>query len=101
MKVKNRRDEDVIVVIPGRDPIEAEALGIIDVPDDIGRSLLDQPDNWSAYGVDTQTSVDTVLAQVAGDRAKARRALDDEQSADKPRKTLVDALTKIIDTEDS
>lgn len=69
--------------------------------DDLGKRLLDQPANWAAYGVDTQSSVDAVLAQVAGDKTKAAKALAEEESADKPRKTLVDALTKIIDSEDS
>lgn len=100
MKVMNKRAVPVTIAPPGAKPLIVEAGATVEVDDDLGQSLLAQPDRWTAYGVDTDSSVGAVLAQVGDDRTKARKALEDEQAADKPRKTLVDALTKIIEAEE-
>lgn len=101
MKVMNRRSVPVTLAPAGSKPIVVEAGATVEVDDDLGASLLEQPDRWTSYGVDTSTSKDVVLAQVGNDKDKARKALDEELAADKPRITLVDALTKIIENEEN
>lgn len=101
MKVRNLRNTAVVIAPPGSNPIEVGAGATVEVDDDLGKSLLDQSDRWAPAGkVDTSTSIDAVLAQVGDDRNRARTALEAEQASDKPRSTLVDALTKIIESEE-
>lgn len=100
MKVMNKRAVPVTIAPPGKQPIVVEPGATAEVDDELGQSLLEQPDRWTSYGVDTESSVSAVLAQVGNDKTKAQKALDDEQAGDKPRKTLVDALTKIIEAEE-
>jgi hypothetical protein len=45
MKVKNLRPYPVYIV--GHD-VDVEAGGTVDVPDDVGRSLVEQSDAWQA-----------------------------------------------------
>lgn len=86
----------------GSPPIEVEANGTAEVSDALGTSLLAQSDLWAPAGpTSVETSVPAVLAQVGNSKDRARTALAREQEQDKPRSSLVAALNKIIDTEES
>lgn len=49
MQVKNRRPMAVEIAAPNFDFFaDVEPSGVVEVPDDLGKSLLEQPDNWAA-----------------------------------------------------
>ena len=102
MKVRNKRATAVMVDPKnGHAPFLVEAGDTAEVSDKVGRSLLEQPDRWGPAGpTKVDASVDSVLAQVGGDKNRARTALEKERASDKPRSTLVDALSKIIESEE-
>jgi hypothetical protein len=54
MKVKNKRSFAVYIV--GHD-VDVEAGGTVDVPDDLGRSLVEQTDAWEAVSNKATTAV--------------------------------------------
>ncbi len=71
----------------------------IEVADDLGRSLLEQPARWAP--VDGDDTVAAVKKRVGDDPVHARDALAVEQAkGDNARSTLIDALTKIIESEE-
>ena len=101
MRVRNKSGRTRIISPAGGQPIEVPDGESVEVDDALGRSLLDQPDRWAPAGpTNVNTSVEGVLAQVGDSRDRARTALEAEQASDKPRKSLVDALTKIIDAQE-
>ena len=71
-----------------------DEAGVAQVPSDVASRLVDQ-DVWRAGGGKAPTIAE-VLAEVDGDPVKATEALSAEQSADKPRARLVEALTEIV-----
>ena len=103
MLIRNKRDRAVTIApADGTPPIEVEAHGTSELDDSLATSLLAQGDRWEPAGpTSVDTSIAGVLAQVGTSKDRARTALTAEQAGDKPRATLVAALTKIIDTEDS
>jgi len=48
MKVRNRRDRDVVIADPEFPRISVAGGGVVDVPERLARSLLEQPDRWEA-----------------------------------------------------
>lgn len=101
MRVRNKSGRSRIIAPAGRPSIEVPDGESVEVPDDIGRSLLEQTDRWAPAGpTDVDTSIPGVLAQVGDNRDRARTALEAEQASDKPRKGLIEALTKIIDAQE-
>ena len=68
--------------------------GVAQVPADVAGRLADQ-DVWRSGGGKAPTIAE-VLAEVAGDPAKATEALAAEQAAEQPRRKLVAALTEIV-----
>ena len=72
----------------------------IEVPDEVGASLVEQVDAWQAVDDAGQSTVADVLAEVDGDPVRARRALAVENDSGKPRKTLVSRLEEIIATDE-
>lgn len=46
MKVQHMRTEAYVIPLPGGGEIVADANAVVDVPDDLGARLLEQPDNW-------------------------------------------------------
>lgn len=49
MKVRNKRDVAVVIAPAGAQiGVEAAAGGVVEVDDDLGRSLLEQSDRWEA-----------------------------------------------------
>lgn len=96
MYVRNRQAE-------GREIVHADFSGfveggdVIDVPDNVGASLIEQSDVWEeAHGASGRPTVDEVLEQVGGDPDRARTALALENEADRPRKSLVSKLEEIV-----
>ena len=102
MRVRNKSGRSRIIAPVGHAPIEVPDGESIEVDADLGKSLLAQTDRWAPAGPTTvDTDVKGVLAQVGDDRGRARTALEKERGRDgKPRKSLVDALTKIIESEE-
>ena len=102
MRVKNLRNVPVSIAPPGSGrPVEVDAGESVEVVDDLGRALLAQPDRWAPAGkTDVNASVPSVLAQVGDNRDRARTALEAEQASDNPRKSLIDSLTKIIESKE-
>ena len=102
MRIRNKSGRSRIIAPAGGKPIEVPDGESIEVDDALGRSLIEQVDRWAAAGpTKVDTDVKSVLAQVGNDKDRARTALDKERSSEgKPRKSLVDALTKIIESEE-
>ena len=101
MRVRNKSGRSRLIAAAGRPTIEVEDGESVEVDDDLGRSLLQQTDRWAPAGpTNIDTSIPGVLAQVGDDKGRARTALEAEQATDKPRKSLVDALTRIIDAQE-
>lgn len=50
MKVKNARDWAVTVAPANAEPFEVEAGATVEVDDKLGKSLLQQEENWSPVG---------------------------------------------------
>lgn len=50
MKVRNARPWAVSVAPPNAEPFEVEAGAIVEVDDRLGKSLLQQEENWSPVG---------------------------------------------------
>lgn len=49
MKIRNKRDRGCLIAPAGAmSGFEVEPGGVVDVPDDLGRSLLEQSDRWEA-----------------------------------------------------
>lgn len=48
MKVRNKLPRPLTIEPPGRDPIPVDANGEAEVDDELGKSLLRQPDRWEA-----------------------------------------------------
>lgn len=46
MKVKNVSGIDRYITPPNGDPIDAPAGAVIEVPDELGESLIEQDENW-------------------------------------------------------
>lgn len=47
MKVRNATNGDRVIVVPDFPVVEVKAGAITeDLPDELAKSLLDQPDNW-------------------------------------------------------
>lgn len=40
--------DGVVISVPGVPELHASPGEVVEVPDDLGRSLLEQPDNWAA-----------------------------------------------------
>lgn len=79
--------------------IGAHKLGPADLPDEEARRLIHE---GYAVAVDPEAKpakVDKILADVGSDPAKAAEALAAEQASTKPRSTLIDALTAIVNTD--
>lgn len=102
MRVRNKSGRSRTIAPAGGKPIQVEDGESVEVDDDLARSLLEQTDRWSPAGpTNVDTSIPGVLAQVGNDRSRARTALEKERGREgKPRKSLVDALTKIIESEE-
>jgi len=99
--IRYKDDEDVTIAPVGREPIFVEAGASVEVDDDLGMSLLEQSDKWAPAGpTNVEMSIPGVLAQVGDSKDRARTALEKEQATDKPRATLIAALTKIIESEE-
>lgn len=96
MQVTNMRPYAVEIVATGQSVGPGET---VDVPDEVGESLAEQPDVWAAVGAGRPT-VKEVLAEVGADPAKAARALAVEKQSDDPRKSLVSRLEEIAATEE-
>lgn len=103
MLIRNKRDRAVTIApADGSPPVEVEANGTVELDDSLATSLLAQSDRWAPAGpTSVDTSIPGVLAQVGDSKDRARTALEQEQNSDKPRATLVAALTKIIDIEEN
>ena len=74
----------------------------IDVPADVAASLLTTTD-WKAAestDFDVSGSVDEVLSRVGDDPAAARAALAAETGAGTPRKTLIERLQSLADSDE-
>ena len=100
MRVRNITNRPRLIPADGT-PIEVDAGESAEVDDDLGRRLLDQSDRWAPAGpTNLDTSIKGVLAQVRNDKGRARTALEAEQASENPRATLIDALTKIIESEE-
>lgn len=98
MEIKNKLSRAAYIAATGE---RVAGYGIVSTDDDLGAALLEQVDRWAPAGdVEIGLSIEKVLAQVADDPDRARSALDAENATDKPRTSLVDALTKIIDTQE-
>lgn len=67
----------------------------VEVPDDLGAQLLDQ--GWLP-GSGKAPTVAGILEAVGSDPVAAADALASEQAAEKPRKSLIDGLQAVIDT---
>lgn len=103
MKVKNVSGERLGVVPANDGPhFIADMDEIVEVRDSVGARLLEQPRNWApAGGVPDEATVGEIKAWVGDSAGRARRALDDERSrGDKARSSLIDALTKITESEE-
>ena len=92
MQVKNKRPYAVEIVATG-DRVEGGET--VEVPDELGESLIEQVDAWEAVDGGRST-VTEVLADVGGDPDRARQALAIENESGKPRKSLVSRLEEII-----
>lgn len=92
MLIRNKRPYAVEIVDTGQC---VEAGETAEVPDELGKSLVQQVDVWEPADGGTK-NVDEVLADVGDDPVRARRALALEHEADKPRKSLVSRLEEII-----
>lgn len=79
----------------GQTAVKGEA---VEVPDNIGKSLIQQEDNWRAVGGEgaVDDTVKGILASVGDDAEKAAVALDAER-AGRNRKSLVEALEAITE----
>jgi hypothetical protein len=90
--VRNVSGEDKYVPLLGRQVADGEIVTV-------AAELLEFEWPASTWQVDTDggQTVAQVLAEVGDDPEKARRALDAEQSAPAPRKTLVSQLETIAD----
>ena len=101
MRVRNKSGRSRTISPAGGRPVHVDDGESVEVDDELGRSLLEQSDRWAPAGpTDINTSIPGVLAQVGDNKDRARTALDAEQASEKPRKSLVDALTKIIESEE-
>ena len=101
MLIRNKRDREVSVAPAGVTPFVVEPGGTAEVDDALATSLLAQSDRWGPAGpTSVDSSIPGVLAQVGDSKDRARTALAKERDSDKPRSTLVDALTKIIESEE-
>ena len=99
MLIRNKTERPRSIEAVGHEPILVEAGESAEVDETLGASLLDQPDVWGPAGpTNVDVSIPAVLAQVGDDKDRARTALEKEQATDKPRKSLVDSLTKIIES---
>jgi hypothetical protein len=100
VRVRNITNRPRLIPSDGT-PIEVDAGEAAEVDDALGRRLLEQEDRWAPAGkTDVDTSIKGVLAQVRNDKGRARTALEAERASENPRSTLVDALTKIIESEE-
>lgn len=97
MKVQNKRS--YALEIPNVGIVESG--DVIEVPDDLGASLVEQADVWEEVERGGRQSVPEVLAEVGDDPDKARTALAVEQESDKPRKSLISQLEEIVNAEES
>ena len=48
MEIRNRRSRVVVIANPEFPRVVVEATGVVDVPDELAKSLLKQPDRWEA-----------------------------------------------------
>ena len=48
MEIRNRRPRDVVIADPEFPRIAVAAGGVADVPAELAKSLLEQPDRWEA-----------------------------------------------------
>ena len=48
MQIRNRHPHDVVIANPEFPRITVEAGGDVDVPDELAKSLLEQPARWEA-----------------------------------------------------
>ena len=48
MKIRSRHPHDVVIANPEFPRITVEAGGVADVPDELAKSLLEQPARWEA-----------------------------------------------------
>lgn len=98
MRVKNVSDlARELDDVEGRDVL-AEPGEIIEVPDQLGESLCEQPANWQR--VDEEPSGDTVAAileWVGDDHLRAAAALDAERERSRPRSSLIDRLEELLE----
>ena len=102
MKIRNKSGRTRTIAPVGHPPIEVADGESVEVDDALADSLLEQPDRWAPAGpTNVDVPIPAVLAQVGDDKGRARTALDKERQSDKPRKSLIDSLTKIIESEES
>lgn len=59
--------------------------------------VVESDTSGDAAGSTKEPTVDEILADVGEDKAKAQAALDEENGRDKPRKTLVEKLTALVE----
>jgi hypothetical protein len=91
-----RNVSSVAITIPGHG-VTVEPGETVTVPAEVADELVRRAE-WGKSTAKRQTAAE-VLAEVAGDPAKARVALDAEHTqGDKARKTLISELSAIIET---
>lgn len=87
----------------GKTAVSIPSLGLdlqhgdlFEAPSDVADELAGRADFKAAGSRPTET-VEDVLARVGSDPAEAAKALTEEESGGKPRKSLVSALIEIIE----
>lgn len=95
MQVRNKRPYAVEIVDTGQ---RVEAGETVEVDDELGERLAEQPDVWEVADGSSRPTIERVKADVGDDPDKARQALAVELECDKPRKSLVSHLEEIAAT---
>lgn len=101
MRLKHLRPRTYSIDPPDGSSLVIEGGAVFEVDDELGASLLQQPDNYApADKVDTTVmTVDDVTGWVGGAPERAREALDAERARPTKdrRKTLIDQLTALAE----
>lgn len=97
MKIQNKRSYDVEIPDVGF----VDAGDVIEVDDDLGKTLVLQVDAWEEVDRGGRPPVAEVLAEVGDDPDKARAALAVEHESGKPRKSVTSKLEDILNAEEN